>query len=149
MMKRPALVTVLAVAHLLMGLLILAAVPYLFYLARSPEMQAGKDAAETIHYLRVGAWAAAACVLPLLAVALGLWRAKRWAWGLAMLFDLLWTLALMSDLFDGQVDYDSLAVALPFVAMLVLLLLPSVRRFIFRSPGTSALRPVASPGNTI
>ena len=139
-MKRPALLTVLAVAHLLMGLLTLAVVPYLFFLARSPGMQVGKDAAETVHFLRLGAWAMAACVPPLFAVAWGLWRARRWAWGLALLGNVLWLLALLSDMFDGQVDRDNLAVAVPFAVLLVFLLLPTVRRFVFRK--TAAL-----PGN--
>jgi hypothetical protein len=62
----------------------------------------------------------------------GLWRARRWAWWLALLSDLSIILFALWDTFiDHDRDPDNWIVVAVFLVAIAMLFMPGVRRFFF------------------
>ncbi len=149
-MKRPGLVTGVALAHLLLALVLLALSLFLLLQTRSPEVNGEPDAADDIQGLRLAAGILGVPGLLILAAFAGLWRGKRWGWSLVVLIDACIAGVFVYVLIDDGLshpDRDILGLAVTFVAALGLLFLPGVLRFFWK--GGTFLPPAAPPGRPV
>ncbi len=130
--KRPALATAASVLHVLMGLSCVALVVYLLYLTRTKEILSDKDAAETVHGLRLAAVIFAPVAVAYLAGGIGLWKGRLWGWLISAVADVLWLGFMLWDAFSEApryIDWDEVTIAAAFLILLVFVLLPHVRRW--------------------
>ena len=142
-MKRSPWVTGATVVQILVGVLLAGLSLFLLSLTRSTAILQEKDAAETISGLRIAACMFGPPALLVLASAYGMWKGKLWAWWLALLMDVgVVGACVYSMLDDGwqNVDWELVIFAtVPLIAA-ILLLVPAVRGFYWRS-GNSPLPP--------
>jgi len=68
-----------------------------------------------------------------------LWKRRRWGWWLSLLVDigLVATLAY-SMVDDNDIDWEQVIPTIGIVVLVVMLLLPGVRKLYFRSPSQPA-----------
>lgn len=132
-MKRPALVTVIASLQSLLALILAAGTVYLVWLAHSPQILAEPDGADAAHGIMIGAVAAGGTTVIVLISCWGLWKNKRWGWWLAMMVHVI-IVAVMGygTVDDSPIDMDSFVITLCFLAFLIFLLIPKVRKFYLR-----------------
>jgi uncharacterized membrane protein (DUF2068 family) len=138
-MKRSGWVTGVTVIQLLLALTLLGGTIYLLVLARSPEILNAKDGAEAAHGLRIAAGLCAPLAVIYFVSVLGLWKDKLWGWWLGFLLNLAAGGTLVfSVIDDGWSHSDATDIALPvvFTVLLVLYVIPAVRRH-YWGPGGS------------
>ena len=131
-MKRSGLITGVTTMQLLMALLLVGLCAYLFFLARSPETRQASDPSAAVWGLEVAAGIIAPFASLALAGAYGMWRDRLWGWWLSFLADAIFAGVLVySVIDDGWSNADTELVICTVVSLLpvILLLLPSVRRF--------------------
>jgi len=135
-MKRPLWVTIVIVLQALLGVLLAATIVYLLVLTRSKEILAEPEAADTIHGLLIGAGVLAAPAMITLIAAFGLWRGRFWGWLLSLATDVGMVAVLVYSIIDDhEIDGEMVALAMGFLVPLILLLLPSVRKFVWNAAG--------------
>ncbi len=130
--KRPALATAASMLHLLMGLCCAALVIYLLYLTRTKEILSDKDAADAVHGLKLAAAIFAPIAVAYLAGGLGLWKGRTWGWLISLAIDLFALVLMLWDVFSEglhRIDWDDAVIAPVFLVLLLLVLLPPVRRW--------------------
>ncbi len=119
-------------AHALCGVLFLGTCIVLLFLMRQPETKQGQNAAEAIFGLKVAAGILAPLALVVCVSAWGLWKRRLWGWWLALLMDAgLLGIFVYSMIDDGlaSIDWDMAAVTAAAFVLVVLVLMPPVRRF--------------------
>ena len=137
-MKRPALVMVIVLAQVVAGIMPVANV-----------VRALLEEGDMRGYLYPGltSWASlgtlAATFTVFVLAAYGLGKGKLWGWWLALLANLAWTglgliewQAIVAGIRGGSISIIQLAVPGISPISLILLSLPSVRRFYWRKSGT-------------
>jgi uncharacterized membrane protein (DUF2068 family) len=130
-MKRAGWVTGVTVIQLLLALTLAGVTIYLLVLARSPAILNLKDGADAAHGLRIAAGICGPLALIYFVSVYGLWRDKLWGWWLGFLLNLAAAGTLVySVIDDGWSQSDATDIALPvvFIVLLVLFLIPAVRR---------------------
>jgi hypothetical protein len=128
-MKRPMLITVVNVLQFLLGLSLAGLTVYLLTLTRSRDTLADPDAADTVHGLLIGALVLGIPALITLIAVWGLWKRRFWGWVLSLATDVGMLAVFLYSLVDeNSRDADDVAMALAFVAPIVLLLLPAVKK---------------------
>ena len=138
-MKRPYLVIAVNIIHLLLTLLLAGITVYVLLLTRSPDTLKESDATDTIHGLLIGAAVIGVPALFLIAAVWGLWRNKRWSWWLALVTDVVLAATLVYSMMgQNSSDLTEPVWALGFVTAAVVLLLPKVRRFYWKTRGFAA-----------
>src|SRR6516225_4211378 len=130
-MKRHWLVWIAVVVHLVLAVTSAIGGWEIYKTSGSPNITAnGKD---VLRGLMIGIGACLGCALVYGVVSLGLWKRWRWTWWLGVgLSGLIAGLILMDPLTESHIDWDDVWIGLCFVAVVVLLLLPPVRRYMFR-----------------
>ncbi len=139
-MKRPALVLFVNALQSLLGLLLAGLTIYVLALTRSRETLADPDAADTVHGLLIGAVVLGVPALITLIAVWGLWKRRFWGWVVSLATD-VGMLAVLAYEVIGENDRegDEIALATGFVAPIVLLLLPVVRKFYWNAGAHSNL----------
>jgi len=137
-MKRSPLITIVNVLQSCIGLVLAGLTVYLLALTRSRETLTEPDASETVHGLLIGAVVLGVPALITLIAAWGLWKRRFWGWVLSLATD-VGVLAVFVYNIVGENDREGseIALAAGFVVPIILLLLPSVRKF-FWNTGTAA-----------
>jgi len=146
-MKRSAWVTGATVLQTLQGFFLAGLSVFLLSLVRLPEIKQGKDAAETLAGIKIAAGMIAAPAIPVLASAYGMWKHRLWGWWMALVTDMGLFIAFVYSMVDdgwSNVDWELVIFAALALFAVLMLLLPSVRSFYWRS-GDSAL-PSAAVG---
>jgi phosphoribosylformylglycinamidine (FGAM) synthase-like enzyme len=145
-MRRSRLLTTVSVLQTVMAAGCVAIVVFLVWLTRNPEVVKGKDAAQAVYGLKVGALAVGIFTLPVVVGAVGLWMRKRWARWVAALPNILFIGAMLWDpVIDRErPELDDAVITLIFIAMTVLLLLPAVGRALRRDGERSVPAPAVS-----
>ena len=141
-MRRSGWVTGVIVMQFLFGVSLSSICIFLLSLIRLPEWELGPHAAATIWGLKVaagilGPFAGAALVGPS-----GIWKNMLWGWWTAFLTDIGLFGVLLYSVIDGgwkNPDFDMVGLAAISVVLPVLLLLPTVRRFFWRSDSVPSL----------
>jgi len=129
-MKRPVLVTAVAVLQSLLVLLQAGTVIYLVWLAHSPQILSQPDGADAAHGIMVGARVISGPAAALAIASWGLWTSKRWGWWASALINLVVVGALIySTLDENSIDWDEFWIAICFAVIAILLFLPKVRKF--------------------
>jgi hypothetical protein len=129
-MKRSPLITIVIVFQSLLGLLLAGLTVYLLALTRSGEILADPDAADTIQGLKIGAGVLGLPALITLVAVWGLWKRRFWGWLLSLATDIGMVAVLAYSIIgDHDFDADTIALTAGFVLPVVLLLLPTVRKF--------------------
>ena len=142
-MKRPVLVTVVAILQSLLALLLAGTTTYLVWLALSPQIRAESDAADTVHGLMIGAGVISGPAIVLCVSSRGLWKSKRWGWWMSVLVNLSLVGTLVySTLDDNSIDWEQLGIAACFAVGSILLFLPKVRKFYCRVHEPHSASPV-------
>jgi len=146
--KRSSWITRLVGLQLLYVLAMVALPIYLLALTRAARVQAGPDAAKDIAGLRSAALILAVPALIALVAWFGLWKEKLWGWWAVLLTDLgLFGAFVYSMIDDGwaNFDWDMVALTAWSVLPVVLLLLPSVRKYFWCGTAERVVRkPTAS-----
>lgn len=133
-MKRPPLVTVTIVVQLLLGLVLAGLTIYLFVLTRSPQTLAEPDAADTVRGLWIGAGVLGVPAVITLISVFGLWKGRFWGWVLAFATNVgMLAVVVYRMVSDGDRDTDEIAITAGIAVVLVLLLLPAVRKFYWKA----------------
>lgn len=151
-MKRPAVVTTTAVAQSIVAVMGVAIAIYLLVLRHSPDIRGDKDAPEIIKGLVIAAAVVGSWGVLGLVVSAALWTKRRWGWWLALVFNASTAALILSDTIGGSTgrkfsdafmyfwrNFEDWFPALIFIAIVVVLLLPSVRRFYCGLPPTTAV----------
>ncbi len=134
--RRPALATVAAVLHLILGLCCLGLPAYLLYLTGTPEVRNDKDAADAIHGLKIAALVLAPIALPFLISFIGLWKGRIWGWIVGVATSAFASVLFIYDTIgDRSREWDDIVVVAIFPVLLVLLTLGPVRRWCWRRSG--------------
>lgn len=137
-MKRSTLITGVTVIQLLLGLFYMGVSILLLYLTRSPAIRQGHDPAATIWGLKLAAGMIGPLALLAIAGAYGLRKNRLWGWWISFLNNFGVASALAYGAIDdgwNNLDPELIVPALVLVIPVVLLLLPAVRRFYWRSSG--------------
>jgi uncharacterized membrane protein (DUF2068 family) len=133
-MKRSPLVTVAIVLQLLLGLLLAGLSIYVLTLTRSSANVADPDSADAIRGLLIGAAVLGVPAVITLIAAWGLWGRRFWGWVLSLATDVGVLAVLIYNLVTASNhDGDEIKLAVAFVVPLVLLLLPQVRAFYWKT----------------
>jgi hypothetical protein len=139
-MKPSLLVKVGILLQFLLGLLLAGLTVYVLALTRSPETLAEPDGAEAIHGLLVGAVVLGVPAVITLVAAWGLWKRRFWGWVLSLATDVGMLGVLLYNMIDERdLDGSESALAAAFVVPLVLLLLPTVRKFYWNAASPEPL----------
>jgi uncharacterized membrane protein (DUF2068 family) len=149
--RRSGWVTGVKVIQLLIALTLAGTTIFLLYLTKSPEILAEKDAAETVGGLHIAAALCGPLAIVYLVSVFGLWKEKLWGWWLAFLLNAAAALALMFDVInDGFKNVDTEDVVVPVILILIVVvyLLPAVRKYYWNSPGQKSEALAAAPNNT-
>lgn len=128
--KRSGWVTGVVVAHFLCGALFLAACILLLILIR--QMKLEENSATAIQGLKQGAGILAPLAMVVFVGAWGLWKGRLWGWWVASLTDAgLLGIFVYSMIDDGlsNLDWDMAALTAAAFVLVVLVLVPPVRRF--------------------
>jgi len=129
-MKRPVLVTAMAVLQSLLALAQAGTVIYLVWLSHSPQILSQADAADSAHGLMIGAAVICGPAVALTIASWGLWTSKRWGWWASVLINLTVVGTLVySSLDENTIDWDEFWIAICFAVIAILLFLPKVRKF--------------------
>lgn len=133
-MKRPALVVTTNVVQALLGFAMAGMTGYLIILSRWRETREGVDPAGGAHGLQIGAVVFAIPAVITLLGAAGLWKCRFWGWVLSLATDVGILATLIYGMVDdNEIDTEMLILTAGFVMPIVLLLLPSVRKFFVTS----------------
>ena len=129
-MQRSPLISIVNLLQLLLGLMLAGLSIYLLALTRSPKTLADPDPAGTVHGLLIGAAVLGVPALITLIGALGLWKRRFWGWVLSLATDVGTLTVLVYSMIDER-DWegDESALAAGCVVLIILLLLPAVRKF--------------------
>lgn len=134
-MKRPVLITTVAILQFLLALVMAGTTIYLLWLAHSPKILAEPDGADAAHGLTIGAIATG---IPTAISGIsfwGLWKSKRWGWWLALVMNVIILATLAYGMVDeNSVDMEEIVVTLCFMILPIFLLLPKVRKFYWTGP---------------
>ena len=142
-MKRPVLMTVIAILQSLLALPLAGTTVYLLWLAHSPEIQAESDAADAAHGIMIGAAVIAGPAIVLCIASWGLWTSKRWGWWMSVLINLgVVGILVYSTLDDNSVDWEQISIAACFAVLAILLLLPKARKFYYPARAVRRASPV-------
>lgn len=135
-MKRPALVTVAIVLQGVLGLLVAATAVYLIILSRSQQILSEPDAANAVHGLRIAAGVVSIPAAITLIAAFGLWKGRFWGWVLSLATDVgVVAVFVYNAVGENDAEGGEIATVVGFLALVVLLLLPVVRRYFWNSSG--------------
>ena len=127
-------ITGVIVVQALWTLALVALVVYLLILARSQRILSGPDAADAAHGLRIGAAVIAVPAVFAIVSTLGLWKEKLWGWWIALMCNTLILGAMIySTIDENSLDWDMAGVTVVSAILPILLLLPVVRKFYWRS----------------
>lgn len=135
--KRPVAVTSVTLLQFLLGLLCLGITLYLLVLSRSARIKQGHDAASIILGLEIAAAVLSPGAVFGLIAAYALAKDKVWGWWLSLIINAAFAAVLIYSMIDdGWRDLDSEMVGFTLLSLIpvVLLLLPSVRKFYWRKP---------------
>ena len=129
-MKRSPLISIVNLLQLLLGLMLAGLSIYLVALTRSPKTLADPDPAGTVHGLLIGAAVLGVPALITLIGALGLWKRRFWGWVLSLATDVGTLTVLVYSMIDER-DWegDEISLAAGCMVLIILLLLPAVRKF--------------------
>jgi hypothetical protein len=130
--QRSSWITGVVLLQLLYVLVLLALPAYLLVLTRMPETRNGHDPAGNIYGLKIAAAVLGIPALVALTAWFGLWKGRRWGWGLTVLADVAFVGAFIYSIVDdGWRNLDWAVVVLTLIAAVpvVYLLLPQVRKF--------------------
>jgi len=123
-MKRPVIIA--TVLHLLLALLLVGMAVYVLLQIRNPEIAKEPEA---VHGVMIGAGVVGGPAIPLLIGAWGLWTRKRWGWWTSLLTDVLLVATLAYSMVDdNSIDMEQVVPTVCIAALVVILLLPWVRR---------------------
>ena len=129
-MKRSPLISIVNLLQLLLGLVLAGLSIYLLALTRSPKTLADPDPAGTVHGLLIGAAVLGVPALITLIGVFGLWERRFWGWVLSLATDVGTLVVLVYSMIDERDgEGDEIALAGGSVVLIVLLLLPTVRKF--------------------
>lgn len=134
--KRPVAVTSVTLLQFLLGFLWLGITIYLLVLSRSAEMK-GYDSGAAVRGLEIAAAIVSPGAIFGLIAAYALRKDKLWGWWLSSIINGAFAaLLIYSMIDDGWRDLDSEMVGFTLLSLIpvVLLLLPSVRKFYWRKP---------------
>ena len=137
-MQRSPLISIVNLLQLLLGLMLAGLSIYLIALTRSPKTLADPDPAGTVHGLFVGATVLGIPALITLIGALGLWKRRFWGWVLSLATDVGTLTVLVYSMIDER-DWegDEIALAAGCLVLIILLLLPAVRKFYWSAAVTT------------
>jgi hypothetical protein len=136
-MKRSALISIVNLLQLLLGLVLAGLSIYLLGLTRSRETLADPDPSGTVHGLFIGAAVLGIPAVITVIGAIGLWKRRFWGWVLSLATDVGTLAVLVYSMIDERDwDGDEMALAAGCVVPIVLLLLPSVRKFYWNAVPT-------------
>ena len=136
-MKRPALVTGVTLLQFLLGFLWLGITVYLLFISRSPDTKNGGDPAGTILGLEIAAAFIAPGAVFGLVAAYALGKDKLWGWWMSLIINAVFALMLIYSMIDDgwdNLDPELVGFTLLSLLPLILLLLPGVRQFFWRTP---------------
>lgn len=130
-MRRPWLVTTVVTLETLLALALIGTAVTLFVAAKNATPADTSDAIAAGILGGIGIVALVSCW--------GLWRSKRWAWGVATFIDLLGLITFLWDPITRRVtpDLDELAFILVFALLVILLVIVPVRRFFLQKEAPS------------
>jgi len=144
-MKRPVLVTVVAVLQSLLALAQAGTVIYLVWLSHSPQILSQADAADSAHGLMIGAAGNCGPAVALTIASWGLWTSKRWGgWASVVINLAVFGVLIYATLDDNSIDWEQVGIAVCFGAMVILLLLPKVRKFYRQAREMRSVFPVGT-----
>ena len=144
-MRRPVWVTSVIVLELLLGLFFAGICVYFVFLMRSPGMKQAPGAAAAVLGLRIAVGIIAPLALLVMVGAYGMTRRQPWGWWFAFVIDMMVAFIFVYSTFDdgwSSLDWEMMGLTAISIALIVLLLLPQVRRF-YRRTGKSET-PLAS-----
>jgi uncharacterized membrane protein (DUF2068 family) len=134
-MKRPKLVTTVALLQLIWGAFFTGLALWMVWDAHSRhEAGAWADAGRSLEYGFAEYAGAAGAIL--LVSNYGLWKARRWGWWLAVVADAL-AVALIAPHEVDNLHAGDVWVPLVFAMIVVFLLIPRVRKFYFGRPAVT------------
>jgi uncharacterized membrane protein (DUF2068 family) len=136
-MNRRPLITLVNILQFVLGLLLAGIAVYILRQIHAPETIADPDAAATQRGLVIGAVVMGVPALVTLIAAWGMWKGHFWGWALSLATDVGVLAVVLYNLFGQNNRGTSEPVLAAGVVLLVILLVvPSVRRF-FWSPAAS------------
>lgn len=139
-MKRPWLVRITVAAQALMAGACIVVVGLVLRETRNPKIIA--EGTETMHGLYLGAEIVGGAALVYVLCAVGLWKRWLWTWWLGIALNgLIGGAILLDPITDRSFEWDEIWLGACFAAMVVLLLLPPVRKFIFFAPKIATAEP--------
>ncbi|HEY4678939.1 MAG TPA: hypothetical protein VIJ01_17365 [Candidatus Angelobacter sp.] len=126
-MKRPGLVTIVAVAETLAGAALVSVTVFAFLISREDGKARGLD---PLAITALGALAGLAVIS-----SFGLWKGEAWGWAFALLTCLTGLVIFLWDPIERRVwpHVDDLSFIVGFAVLVILLLLAPVRRFFLPS----------------
>ncbi len=129
-MKRPWLVRIAVAAQTLMAVACIVVVGLVLKETRNPKIIA--EGKETLHGLYLGAEIVSGAALVDVIAAVGLWKRWRWTWWLGVAFNgFLGGATLLDPIKERSFDWDEIWLGACFVVIVVLLVLPAVRKLYF------------------
>lgn len=149
MRKKPAVVVVVVVLQTIFTAVLICGAVYLGFLIRSaPAGKTPEETREILFGLKIAAWGAALCAVPVLLACWAMWRNRRWGWWVAVVFYLISLAAMLYGpvIEHEDVDTDDMAVAAVFFVLIVLLFLPPVLRFYLRGMQANPAKEAKIPG---
>ena len=130
-MKKPWLVWILVLLHAAFAVACVYGGWVIWKASGEPNVVA--DGRDTLRGLYIGLGGCVGCALVYGLVALGLLKQRRWTWWMGVVVNGLFGVAIFSDMAtDSNIDWEDFVPGVCFLAVAVLLLLPPVRRFIFK-----------------
>ena len=120
------------VLHALVAIACLAVVVLVLRETRKPNIIT--EGQEAINGLYLGASIVGGCALVYAIGAAGLWKRWRWAWWLSLLVNVVVAALLLWDpvIEHEKWDWEDNGIGAGLLVLVILLLLPAVRRFIFK-----------------
>ena len=142
-MKRPWLIWTLVIAHGLFAGACAVGLWLILHEVLKPAIVA--EGSDTVQGLYIGAAGAAGCALLYGLIATGLWFRRKWMWWLGIVVNGAFGGAILLDpLTERNWDWEDIWLGLFFVAILAVLVLPPVRKFMSRKePAVTALTTAA------
>ena len=146
-MKRPRLVWLSVIVHALFAVTCLIGLWVILHEALTPDVVA--EGSDAVHGLYLGAWGAGGCALLYGLVATELWFRRKWAWCLAIVVNGAFGGAILLDpLTERNWDWEDSWLGIVFAVIVVLLVLPSVRKFFFKRESAVVQNPTVAEGTT-